>query len=440
VVLLLPLLALWSCRSDPVALEDCADAACERERLEAAWLRDPAGTLEGLAQVSDPAVRALGVEVLAQAHPTASAELCPLAPQGPTRRWCEGVATTPLLWSVQAQAGEPADEAAQVLAPGPTLRLPPLPAAAEASCAAEVPADACQAHAAREAALLGQVSQAAAACAGVASPRWQAACMFQSASIACREGQTEPCDEAAELCLWSGSLRGACLSEVASALAAQAPGAERRGSAAWAGLVAQVRALRRRLQAVDAILADRVADRTWAEALARSYGAARVVVGNPADDLPDEALPALRAAVAWRLSPDLAGLDLDRAAERVTTALAARSGGQRQLASPAPVRPTRSLWARNLPGEEALPQVAWLGDLRRTTSTEAAVDIRICVLEAMARQDPPGIDLLVEGLGDPDRLVRWTSARLLSQVAPGHTALGHVREYADPLVRARAGG
>ncbi|NOY26329.1 MAG: hypothetical protein GXP62_10700 [Oligoflexia bacterium] len=218
-----------------------------------------------------------------------------------------------------------------------------------------------------------------------------------------------------------------------------APSAEAPAADAWSRLAGRVRELRARVGTADPILADRVVGRTWAEAMLLSYGLVRDVSGTPLDYVPADALPHVRAAVAWRMAARSSDDDLATRVETVARMLARRE--TRALAEPLQSGHLRiaGLWARDLPGEEGIPWVAYLQDARRAWSPDATIDGKICVLEAAARMNPVQVDLLVEGLGDEQELVRWTAARLLAATKPGHIALAHARDDSSARVRQRAG-
>lgn len=262
--------------------------------------------------------------------------------------------------------------------------------------------------------------------------------MAAAAEQACGGKDLDACGRAAELCLEAGTRRPLCLDRIARALAATAPAAEGGDPEAWATLHSRVRELRARLSPADPILADRVVQRVWAEALLVAYGLARLPNGAPLSLLPPEVEPHARAAVAWRLSTRT---EQESLAERADLVLELLSKRERRRGG-APMSAARvevpSLWPTDLPGEEGLGFLPYLQGARRTFASEPRTDARICVLEAAARLRPPDARLLEEGLRDEDRRVRWTAARLLAEVLPDGPALARARQDADPLVRQRA--
>ncbi len=387
-------------------------------------------------------VRAHLVEAIFEADPSAAESLCPLLQEGLVQERCLRIAADPQSWSLDpsrpAQGQLRLGELAVVLAPGPTFRLRPLARAEAPTCPPEVPSSTCKTARAIQAGILGDAPAAAGACEGIASARWRDACMAEAATAACDRSRLDSCGIAAELCLEAGAVRAPCLSSVAHTLAASAPSTEGGSPDDWAALVRRVRELRTRLEPSDAILADRMASRVWAEATMLAYGLARAPNGSVLELLPAEAEPHARAAIAWRLS---ARKEEPRLAERAALVgeLMARRERRKGGIPMAPTRiQVRSLWHEDLPGEEGIAWTAFLQGVRRATSTDAEVDARICVLEAAARLNPPPQPLLEEGLRDEDPLVRWTSARLLAQLLPESEALARARSDPDPRVAQRA--
>ncbi|MCK6504231.1 hypothetical protein L6R53_12655 [Myxococcota bacterium] len=443
---LLLALALACVQVRPSPVEGCEDPACLRTRGAGLWDDAPQALEALVAGTADEGLRNQRAEAIFEVAPQASPALCGLLAPGMTRARCERLAADAALWTLDparpAQAALALGEQALVLAPGPTPRVVVGAPSPPPACDPVVPSSTCRIERAREAAAEQDLARAGGLCAGVGGPRWQGVCALDAVRAACTAQAPEICAPAAELCLSAGVHQAPCLAHVASRLAATAPASEApAGPAAdgWATLGARLRQLRLLLSTADPMLADRVAQRTWAEALMLAYGQAREVAGDPLDHLPAEALPHVRAAAAWRLAVEAdPGANLGARVAAVEAALARRAPRRQARPMPAGRTPVVGLWAEDLPGEEGLAAVAWLGDARRALAEDPAVDLRICVLEAAARSSPAQVDLLVEGLGDPQPLVRWTAARLLSEVEPGHVALAHAAEDPDPRVRRRA--
>lgn len=420
----------------------CRDLPCEASRAAELHAVDPATARQQVTEETDPMVRAFMIEAIFEQDPSAADSYCPLLPDGMVQQRCKRIAADPTRWSLDperpTQGRLRLGELAVVLAPGPTFRHTPLPRGEVATCPPEIPTHTCRTARAIEAGLLGDAPAAAGACEGIASARWRDACMAEASAAACQEGSLDSCGIAAELCLEAGAVAAPCLAQIAGQLAASAPATEGGSPDDWATLVRRVRELRTRLQPIDAILADRLEARIWAETLMLAYGLARSPNGAILELLPPEAVPHARAAIAWRLAVNPEQTTLAERAAHVGERMARterRKGGQPMAASRVQVR---SLWHENMPGEETIAWTAFMQSARRAISSNPDTDARICVLEAGARLSPPAQGLLEQGLRDEDPLVRWTAARLLAQVAPESASLGRARKDSDPLVAQRA--
>lgn len=444
---LLPWLLLVGCgeRSAP-SLADCPadDLPCLKARATEAWPQDSRTVRRQLEAISDPLVRASLVEALVEAHPSQAKGLCETLDQGITRGRCERIRERPHLWQVavgDAGSGDAfSGEGSVVLRPSPSFRPATPKTVRRVECGPTVPDNTCRSQRAHEAAMGGDLLAASETCAGITDPRWQGECLFEAVERACSADRPGPCGSAVELCAQAGPFRTPCLVQVAGELASLAPAAASESGNDWATIAGRLREARQRLQPIDPILADRFLHRTWAEALMLSYGTARQIGGNPLDFVPAEAAAHVRAGIAWRLSTQRDSGTLEQRAAHVLAA------EQRRTRDPIVVPmqlgrikiPTH--WIVDLPGEEEFPWVTFLQDARRAVSSDPRVDARICVLESAARAYPMDLDMLVEGLGDEEVVVRWTAARLLAAVRPGHPSLGHVANDPDPRVAARASG
>jgi len=115
--------------------------------------------------------------------------------------------------------------------------------------------------------------------------------------------------------------------------------------------------------------------------------------------------------------------DLEAWAAEVKAVLAVRVRRENagQPAEPAPqIRP---VWPINLVVLEtvlgkALPIVRYRDATfpMRVLGEDPEADVRICVLEAAARRNPPALHLLREGAGDHSERVRWTANALIEQI------------------------
>ncbi|MDP6935731.1 MAG: hypothetical protein QGG40_22615, partial [Myxococcota bacterium] len=80
-------------------------------------------------------------------------------------------------------------------------------------------------------------------------------------------------------------------------------------------------------------------------------------------------------------------------------------------------RPETDLWRAPTAEQGDVPSVLYRASSRRALSEDLRADLAICILEAAARRKTPLPVPLQDGLADPDRLVRWTAERLLSELA-----------------------
>ncbi|RME22552.1 MAG: hypothetical protein D6798_15575 [Deltaproteobacteria bacterium] len=421
--------------------EDCVEVECRAAWAAAHWPEAKRQVRDLVAAEQDPMGRARIVEAVFEAWPGEAEALCGLLSPGVTRERCETVHQRADLLRLDPDdpaAASSTGEAAWILAPSPTMRPVDLPPPVPVDCGPEVPERSCRWWTAGERAGAGQVGTAAAVCAGLADARWRGVCLVDVVRRTCTPETPEGCGMAVEPCVAAGPLRTPCLIEVSGALAATAPASESPDPNGWAALTSRLREVERRFQDIDPMLGEGFVQRTWAEATMLAYGQSRIPAGDPLDHVPAIAVPHVRAAIAWRQATQKMEGNLQARADAVGAAMLRRS--QRTGARPMPRGRVRiaGYWAETLPGEEEFASIPYLQNARRAWSADPDVDRRLCVLEASARVIPLDLAMLVEGLGAEEVVVRWTAARLLSQLRPDHAALAHVRGDSDPRVRARA--
>ena len=97
-------------------------------------------------------------------------------------------------------------------------------------------------------------------------------------------------------------------------------------------------------------------------------------------------------------------------------------------------------WARDLQGEESIPAVFFLvqGAGRRPTDPDPDLDLLLAGLTVQAYRDAPPLDLFAAQLDDERFVLRWTAARILTELDPGHPALEKAARDEDPRVAQRA--
>jgi len=156
-----------------------------------------------------------------------------------------------------------------------------------------------------------------------------------------------------------------------------------------------------------------ILDRFWSETALHSVSKAAGVSGDLIEALPAAAVPHVRAAVAYRvLAASTAPLSLSGAVDVVAAHLDRRLGNQATLREEASSVMVSDFWPVDSKGESHLSAISYLGQSRRTVADDPETDLRIAVLEAAARQNPPWDRVISAGKEDADQRVRWTAARL----------------------------
>lgn len=393
----------------PEHLSECGDDLCRHSWVSRAGAADPLAAAREVAELGDPISAAALVKTVSSAQPDALGQVCDILPPALGGDRCDAARARPHLWQVQASA-RAADPAAQSL---PTL-TPPDAALLDPSAAA--------------------LGGDAARCLDLSEHAARAECLFQ-ASEATSEAAT---GQATALCLSASPFTGQCLLHLLFRIGSRAPISTSDDAAGWASLSG---AISSSAEAVpDPEFRARWREQLWGNALRYAYDGCDEVTGNPLDHLPAEALPHVRAAGAWRLWTLEQGMprNLSRWVARLNEVLGARTAPLAEPPKRQVSRVFRDLWPETLPGEEALPRVAWFVGAARATSPDPSTDALLALLEAAARAEPPGRELLGEALTHRDATVRWSAARLLGAHDPGRRLRQAAFNDPDPLVAARA--
>lgn len=283
--------------------------------------------------------------------------------------------------------------------------------------------DSCRLTAAQSAGALGD---GPGICAGIVETRWREECFF-------RVGERSPdIARGVTVCLGAGPFIERCLGHISRSLAT--PPIALSDAVRWQTLNEKVASAS---AALPQPLAQRMADRMWAESLLASYSAAEQATGDPLDHLPDSARPHILAAAAWRLVQTQTHTGRDAWMTALDAALKRRGAAHQPEARPGKIP---SDWATVLPGEEVLPWVAYLRDHRRVRGQSEEADRLICLLEATARSDTPDSVLIAEAMEHTDREVRWTAARVAPQKTRHARLSTSLLVDPDPLVVQRAQG
>jgi hypothetical protein len=396
--------------------------------------------------IVDPVLQVVAVTRLADQGALLTADLCRALEQQATRRRCFRFARRPHL--TQDDLSQPVRERARPAPGPPAALLAPDPAVestltgvstSDPGCR-DMPHDECHVHYARLAARKGRVADAAGLCAAVTEERWRWECAFEAAEQAARRGGAPGHLGMVELCLRAGTFRARCLQHGVRLLALTAPDANA-PAPAWAPILETA-------ESMDAFWADRDPDfgawqrqRLWSYATYHAYGATPHLTGAPLSALPDEARPHVEMAAAYRLLADpavAADGTLTNAGRALQAALDQPPAGDPPDRPGARLHSPDPRWnIDDSDAESEIPALFCLGSGRRASATDPAVDRRIALVEAAARQDPPRLDLVTAGTVDPDPLVTWTAARVARWHAPGGPGSGRVSGPATPDPRDR---
>lgn len=429
----------------PAALADCDTAACRERWVRARWPEDPQATAEQIAALDDPIARMAVVLILAESHPGQTAALCDALPEGPGRERCEQLNNRPHLFPPPAQTGGPPiprglrlEQATQL--DNPWAARPP----AQASCPDQGLARGCQTDAAVAAAVRGELDAAASLCLAIAEPVWEAECFFMAAEAIVQADPSTDLAGPISLCAAAERFAPQCLNHLVRDVGNSAPPGASRDRRQWSAVLQAGGTIDRTLRQRDPQLTEQLSARLWSHAMSRTYQAVTEPTGDPIDVAGPSITPHAAAAIARQLWAEEGreARDLQAWAARVISATQARHPQQR----PAPAHrpddppdPPESLWHVELPGEEVLPRSIYLGHTLRSQGMGQQEDAILCVLEAAARhQTPRTLPLLEEALDTDSRIVRWTAARLLGQLAPDSPRLEALESDTDPLIRQRA--
>ena len=419
---------LLGCTVDAPAglLSGCdGDADCEIALVLQTWPENPDAVLHAITNHPLPEGRIALVSQVVQAYPEGSARLCPALPAGSARDRCLQLSGRPHLW----QEIRPAQPLAPRVGGGPSsteispildvaTRWRELTAAAD-PCGESSDHTGCIIEAALESIGQRRAQEAAALCLNIPDERWRGECMFLAAESALNKWGAHGYGDTVELCIAAEPFSQNCHSHSLMLMADLAPSAADGQPNSWSQASTAASAVRTAWSWRDPQMAALAEDRLWSEVTGRAYAGAHLVNGNPLAALPEPAWPHIRAAAVRRLI-DLEGAsahDLEGWVSRAENALADRSrAGARR--SDTTFRAAADLWPSDLPGEETIPAIAYLGTGRRTVSEDPTIDLTLCVLEAVARSPPVPMQIMKQGAAHPDPLVAWTAKRLMELREP----------------------
>lgn len=407
------LAALGCGTRDPLAtLEACRDDSCRLAALPAAWDDDPDAAWAFLLAQGDPLAQATLVSNLAAQRPGALEGRCVELLHKSAQKRCMRLTRRPHLRSThQRMARKDAGE--KRAAPGPgsaALPLPPNPMT--------LPAPRCPELGLSE-------------------------CAFISAERAVLARGLAALEEALGLCALSDHGPD-CVEHVLELAIPPVPPAD----AMAQGDIDLAIACADRFgeAAADPRVASLYEDWFWSVWTTTAFAQARELHGELLVLLPPAAQPQLRFALTYatlqRREPS-DGLELEPLAEAALAAMARREplpehSGHRV---PATIAQTRHTWAGERPEERAVPAAYCMGSTRRAAHADPAVDLRLAVLEALARQPQPpsGEAFLALVATDELEIVRWTGARLGTLLDPeaGYALGDSLGEVETPLVLGR---
>ena len=441
-VTLLQLLVGCASVEAPSRFEDCPDDECRVAWAIEVFARDPDEAAEAVKGIEDRTARVAVVNRLAETYPGRTGLLCGRLERGPARERCERLNMRQHLQH-ERPAGEPQPVRVTTRAAGgpvsarldsPTsLRSafadvePLFPAgedfvAASSVCADLRDPDTCASALSEVAAAKGDGLGAARACALIEPGRWRWECAFHVADMRAHNGRAAGYADSVDLCLLAGDFVDNCLAHGLYLLADVAPDSSVSDPAAWGPAREAAAAVSATWEARHQLLAPLAVSRFWSEALGYAYSASSAVTGGPLGSpggeagIPEAAIPHLHAAAARRLLDleDVGGRDLDGVAAALDAALALRPDQPLALSGASSLyQSSVDLWARDAPGDDAFPSIAYLGTSRRVWSPDVATDRRLALLEAAARTAPPKAELVAREVEATDPLVRFTAVRLI---------------------------
>lgn len=410
-------LGLMACSSglDP---DLCEGSDCEPEQ----WMTNPEITADArvqiLSQMDDSIEKIRLISKQVDHSPDQAAAYCGLLPRGMSRERCLHIRDRTHLW---VSLGETTEVGARA-GPGPThsvLRTVDVPfsdwihvRAKPGSFRGEVDVHGQVWATAMNAVFRGEVSEVGPACAAVPSgPQWRYDCFFSAAEAHVARWGRAHIKDTLSMCGAAGSFRGLCVTSVIRELAQQSPPSGVGDPVSWAPILMSAHDLRDATETWG--VQEDILDRFWSETVLHSVSIAAGVSGDLIEALPAAAAPHVRAAVAYRvLSGSSSPLSLSGAVDVVAAHLGRHLGNQEALREDPPTVVVSDLWPVDRKGESHLSAISYLGQSRRTVADDPETDLRIVVIEAAARLEPPWLEVISAGKMDSDQRVRWTAARL----------------------------
>jgi len=422
----LPVLTALACQGRVVPLEACSEGECMAVWLDIHSSDPPPMLATAIGEISDPIKREEAVKVFFQVDGNRAAALCD-ALQEPARGVCTRLKERPHLYrsptppptDLGAPGETPADARAAPQWAGPTLDATPYDARAA------VAADPVAREAARE-------------CLAMEDGKWKDECYFHTAEQGLVLARAETFPVSTSLCLAAGQFTYDCLFHLVSRVTGQVTPDRIFDESTWRAARLCADRFDAALRPDHPLLARRTTDLLWSRVVDQAFDGMVRPTGLPLDWAGEEVRPAIRAAIARSLWEDRVSRGgLPAWTDAVLAVETSRDVVL--LRTEVPAHDNRPAWTSSLPGEEVIPDVTWFGQVaRRARAEDPAADAAICVLEIAARCGGPDREgVFHDALRHPDRLVRWTAARLAGELHPT-LAEGIVPiDDPDPLVRAR---
>ena len=391
--------------------------------MREAWDGHPESVGGLIRSVEDPSERYGLVVGLMRDRGGRGDALCPLLEEPTSREACARTADRGHLWTPPVDTVEPSQGAPLAALPLPSLeapnRLADLPVVA-VDCDRRPSPDRCRSIAAEQSAEEGDATRAAGICLGLDAGATRDECHFKAAEAMARKRGIDSYPDAVDLCLVAGDFEGNCLGHVLRALVAEAPAASDPSPTAWAPLLAGADQIGAAWSQRDPDYGRHSREVFWSELTMQAMARASVATGDLQEVLPDEALPHLRAAIAWRIVDGLGSepVDLPTLEARFDQAMKARDKGISPRQRAGPVGGARDLWGAHPSMGEEGPTVVYRATSRRLISPDPQVDRSICLLEALARARPGEPASLEAARNLPDPLAQRTAERLLATPMP----------------------
>ncbi len=412
-VVLAALLALGCGRPDPVAqLAACQDGPCARAAVQSAWDADPDACWALVTGTTDELVRAALVAAIAAERPGALEGRCDALPRGGSQERCTRLTRRPHLSRQHKGVARPT-KPVQRQAPGPASGALPLPATPRVV----TPQD----------------------CRGLPDSE----CAFIGAERAILAHGLPALEESLGLC--ARSEHGPdCVEHVLELAIPGVPPADAVGPQDLEAATAAVARFRQAAGSDD--VAALYEGWFWSVWTTTAFARAENLRGELLEALPATARPHVRFALVWRLlqdDPVTSGFDLATLTARAEALLAQHQplpevGGS---LAPATIVQTRHSWNGSRDGEPSISAAWCMGSTRRAAHPDPALDLRLAVLEALARQPmaPPAQEFLALAGSEELEILRWTGARLGEVLEPpAARALGEVLAQTEtPLVLGR---